>query len=366
MAFWHNVADNINREAKKYTTLFLPEYRVDIGGDRTPINTGEAYCRIWLVEMRLAKDVDWFKQRYPVVHTAVRFNHGGKSITIPYIAAPGNLKELATDNLDKVIQYNYPLTPLFPFNQGLVELQAGLFSMAVSDFIGNFIKTMGRFSQLLPVPELSKVLNLADPVYRGIEDLLDIGERRLELGYQQTFADADGGGSNLLREGYFVAILAAEQQINSEQLCIVNDSLKVASPGKTKVFVREAKPLEGYTYMLFCLEKRTAQDWESLSNIKELVEQAQDAVFTGKYEAVKTLLLPAIKAAIYRSPDIVKSDRRKMLLKIEDYLQELGLQAGNVQRKSLFSIMQRPVPSVNAEKEAELVVLENLFSKSKN
>ncbi len=361
MKLWQNFADNVNREAKKYTTLFLPEYRVDVDGDRSPINAGEAYCRIWLVEMRLAKDVDWFKQRYPVVHTAVRFNHSGKPVTIPYIAAPGNLKELAADNLDKVIQYNYPLTPLFPFNQGLVELQAGLFSMAASDPIGKFIKTMGRFSQLLPVPELSKVLNLADPVYRGIEDLLDIGERRLELGYQQTFSDADGGGSNLLREGYFVAILAAEQEINSEQLCIVNDSLKVGYPGKTKVFVREAKPLEGYSYMLFRLEKRTAQDWESLTSIKELVEQAQDAVFDAKYEAVKILLLPAIKAAIYRSPDIVKSDCKKMVLKIEDYLQELGLQAGKVQRKSLFSIMQRPLPAVDAEKEAELTVLEKLF-----
>ena len=176
MNLWQNFADKVSPEAKKYTTLFLPEdrvHRLDTGGDGTPIRAGEAYCRIWLVEMRLAKDVDWFKQRYPVVHAAVRFHHGGKAVTIPYIAAPGNLKELATDNLDKVIQSNYPLTPLFPFNQGLVELQAGLFSMVASDSISKFIKTMGQFSKLLPVPELSKVLNLAEPVYQGIEDLLD-------------------------------------------------------------------------------------------------------------------------------------------------------------------------------------------------
>ena len=113
--------------------------------------------------------------------------------------------------------------------------------------------------------------------------------------------------------------------------------------------------------MLFRLEKRTAQDWESLTSIKELVDQAQDAVFAGKYEAVKTLLLPAIKTAILRSPDVAKADRKSMVLKIEDYLQELGLQAGNVQRRSLYSIMQRPLPEVDAQMQGELSALEKLF-----
>ncbi|MBW4595514.1 MAG: hypothetical protein KME46_22065 [Brasilonema angustatum HA4187-MV1] len=361
MKLWQTIADNFSSEAKKYKTPFLPEYRVDVSYDANPIKAGEAYCRIWLVEMRLAQGVEWFKQRYPVVHASARFNHGSQVVTIPYLAAPGNLKDLGTDNLDKVIQYNYPLTPLFPFNQGLVELQAGLFSMAASDSIDKFTKTMGRFSQLLPVPELSSVIKLAEPVYRGIEDLLDIGERRLDLGYQQTFSDASGGGSNILQAGYFAVILAEEHQFNDDTLCIVNDSLQVSSPGTTKMFVRDRKPLEGYSYMLFRLEKRTAQDWESLTSLKELVDQAQNAIYANKYEAVKTFLLPAIKMAIYRSPDVVKSDRKSMVLKIEDFFQELGLQATSVQKRSLYSIMQRPLPLVDAQKEAELAALEKLL-----
>ncbi|MFB2837802.1 hypothetical protein [Floridanema evergladense] len=361
MNLWPNLAENVNSEARKYTTIFLPEYRVDESYDATPIPAGEVYCRIWLVEMRLAKDVDWFKHRYAVVHAAVRFHHGGEAVTIPYMAGPGHLKELATENLDRVIQYNYPLTPLFPFNQGLVELQAGLFSVAANDPIGKFIKTIGRFSDLLPVPELSKVIKLAEPVYRAIEDLLDIGERRLELGYQQTFSEAGGGGNNTLRAGYFAAILAPDNEINSTQLCIVNDSLKVGSPGTTRVFMRDSKPLEGYTYMLFRLEKRITQDWESLTSIKELVDQAQIAINEGKYEAVKSFLLPAIKTAIYRSPDVAKADRRQMVLKIEDFLRELGLQASSVPSRSLFSIMQRPVPPVDTQTEVDLAALEKLF-----
>lgn len=361
MYLFTKFSENINREAPKYKNFFLPKHRVDVDYDDTPISAGEAYCRIWLVEMRLAKDVEWFKQRYPLVHAAVRFNHGGKSTTIPYLATPGKLQELTKDNLDKVIQCNYPLTGLFPFNDGLMELQAGLFSVVASDSIGKFIKTIGRFSELLPIPELSSVLKLAEPVYKGIEDLFDIGERRLELGYQETFSEANGGGSNSLRAGYFTVILAEENKINSDNLCVVNDSLYHGSPGITKVFIRDSKPIEGYSYMLFRIEKRNAQDWESLTSIKELVNKAQNAVIDGKDEIVKTVLLPDIKAAIYSSADVAKADRPKMVLKIREHLRELGLQSAKVQKRSLYSIMQRPLPQVDAATESELKVLEEFF-----
>jgi hypothetical protein len=364
MNIFQNLSETFSREAKKYKTIFLPKYRVDIDCDDTPIRAGDAYCRIWLEDMNLAKDVDWFKQRYPVVHAAVRFHYDSKLVTIPFLAAPGQLKDLGSNNLDKVIQDRYPLTPLFPFNQGLVEFQAGLFSIASSDSIGKFIETMGRFAKLLPVPQLSSVLNLAEPVYRGIEDLLDIGERRLELGYQQTFSDADGGSSNFLREGYFAVILAEEHEINSENLCVVNDNLRLGSPGTTKVFVRDSKPFKGYSYMLFRIEKRKQQDWESLTTIKELVAKAQDAVLSAEYEKVKQFIIPAIQAEVYRSSDITKADRSQMIRKIKDFLQELGLQGAKVQKRSLYSIMQRPLPQVDPETEAELASLEQLFQQN--
>lgn len=361
MNLWQNFSEMFRRDSPKYQALFLPEYRIDVDYDPTPINAGEAYCRLWLVEMRLARDVDWFRERYPVVHAAIRFNHGGKSVTIPYLAEPGHLQELSKENLNKVIQCNYPLTPLFPFKDCLVELQAGLFSMVNSDPISKFIKTMGRFSELLPVPELSTVLKLAEPVYRGIEDLIGAGEGQLELGYQQTFSAAGGGGDNDLKPGYFVAILAEENQINPDTLCVVNGSLKVGTPGKTKVFMRDSKSLEGYSYMLFRIEKRADQDWESLTQIKELVYQAQDAVFNCEYDKVKTFLLPVIEATIFRSPDLIKIDRRNMVLKIRSHLGEIGLQGVTVQKQSLNFIMQRPLPAVDTETEVELAVLDKLF-----
>lgn len=362
MGLFQKIGDKFSHESIKYKTVFLPDYRVDVNYDSTPIKAGESYCRIWLADVNLEKDVEWFKTRYPVVHAAVRFHHGNEIITIPYITEPGHLKSLGSTDLGKVIQSNYPITPLFPFNQGLVELQAGLFSMISDDATSKFIKVMGRFSELLPIPELSSVVKLAEPVYQGIEELLNIGDRQLELVYQQAFTDADGGGSNVLKAGYFAVILAEEHQFNSDSLCVVNDSLQLGSPGKTKIFLRDSKPLTGYSYMLFRIEKQTQQDWESLTKIKELVDLAQDVVSNGKYEEVKATLIPAIRTAIMRSPDIAKSDRKPMILKIEETLKESGLQSARGQRRSLYSIMQRPLPTIDAATEAELASLEKVFA----
>jgi hypothetical protein len=114
--------------------------------------------------------------------------------------------------------------------------------------------------------------------------------------------------------------------------------------------------------MLFRIEKQSQQDWESLTKIKELVYLAQDAVNNGKYEEVKTILMPAIKMAIVRSHDIAKIDRQPMIAKIEATLEESGLQAAGEQRRSLYSIMQRSLPNIDAATEAELVSLEKLFA----
>jgi len=60
------------------------------------------------------------------------------------------------------------------------------------------------------------------------------------------------------------------------------------------------------------------------------------------------------------SPDVAKSDRKPMVFKIEDYLREIGLQSKG-ERRSLYSIMQRPLPPIDDETEAELRSLETLF-----
>jgi hypothetical protein len=329
---------------------------------------GDAYCQISLVEMRLAKGVEYFTKRYPVVHTTIGFIHGNQETVIPYLAGPGFLKELSRDNLDRIINRNHLLTPLFPFNRGEVKLQAGLFSTKASDPIEKFINTLGRFSDLISVPELSKVSSFAKPVLQGIEDLLGVGEGRLELGYHQTFTEVKGGGSNILRSGYFVAILAEADEIKEETLCVINDELCVGRAGEGKEFLSNHKSFNGYSYMLFRITRRTDQDWESLTEIQNLVYEAHELLVKGLAKPnviskVKEKLIPHIKITIFRSPDIATKDKRAMVVRIEDELRQYGLESrcGKHVKPSLRKIMRRPMPDIRPEMQEELDELEMLF-----
>ncbi|QTA82864.1 Uncharacterized protein dnl_52490 [Desulfonema limicola] len=279
MNFRELILNDFSQNAKQHSVVNFNPEQTDSDYDPAPFEPGQSYCRIWLVEMCLQKNMEFFKTRYPVVHSAIRFNHGDHEVAIPYIAGPGFLKELAQENLDRIIQLNHALTPLFPFNHGTVELQAGLFSMEASDWINKFINTLGRFSKLLPVPELSSVMHLAAPVYSGIEDLMGISGSRLELGCRQTFSSTSRG--NMLKPGYFAVILADQEEVENLHLCIVSDQLRAWQPKEGQKSGTRHKPLEGYSYMLFHIEKRDCQEWEALTRIKNLVDQAVDAVLNG-------------------------------------------------------------------------------------
>src|SRR5262245_15397981 len=139
MNLWDRVGKAFRDNAKKYKTPIFATSSAAVEKDTS-------YCRLWLVEMRLAKGVDWFQDRYPVVYSAVRYIYGGEPVTVPYIAGREYFQTLTDRNVDRVVQINRPLTPLFPFKGGLVELEAGLFSMRASDPIGKFIAALERLT----------------------------------------------------------------------------------------------------------------------------------------------------------------------------------------------------------------------------
>ena len=83
---------------------------------------------------------------------------------ITRVAGASLLPDLSTDNLDRVIGLNYPMTPLVPFNGGTVSLSAGLLAIAGKNDVKSFLKVLGDFSNLLMVPQLSAALTIATPL----------------------------------------------------------------------------------------------------------------------------------------------------------------------------------------------------------
>src|SRR4051812_6091982 len=104
MSIWDTAVSLFRDNQAKYRNVFFDKEHAPGTYDDKPVEAGSAYCRIWLQEMRLARGVDWFKTRYPMVYAATRYEYGSQTVTVPYVGGLDFFKELSADNLDKVIQ----------------------------------------------------------------------------------------------------------------------------------------------------------------------------------------------------------------------------------------------------------------------
>ncbi len=296
-----------NRNAKKY--MYVPidfSHVKDATYSVEPLEAGKNYFRLWLNEMCLAKDREWFKSLYPVVHSIIRIQFGKQEISLPYVAGSLNLSDVNFSNLDKVIQLNHPMTSLMPFNGGAVEVAAGILAMQGEDYLNKFIKVMGDFSSILVVPQLSTALNVAGPIAKGVEELLGVSNGDMHLGLHQSFVGKGGGSTNCLKAGYIAAILAEEEELDTNGLWVTNDRLRYGTSAD------DSEPLTGFTYMLFQIESREERDdMDGLTNITEPFNEAISALMNGEEERSKTLLRTCIAAAM-TSPDLTKADRRRV------------------------------------------------------
>ncbi len=309
MSFWDTITTLIGWDATKYQYFYIPTEQVEnpapsIG---TVVESGKHYFQVFLSEMYLKKHREWFKTWYPVVHTQIELQFGTQIVELPHVAGPLQLEGVKETTLENVVQLNHALTPLLPFNGGLVKLVSVLLAMEGKNTLQSFVKVMGDFSKLLIVPEVSAALNLALPLANGVQDLLSGTNREIDLGLHQSFTGAGGGGANVLRSGYYVVLKAEAGQYQSNLFQIRNDRLFYGPTATSK------QPLTGVTYMLFRVDARTERDdWASLSTIKKAFLEALKALEGGNPEGAKTLLRKAL-FQVRASDDLTKADQNRVV-----------------------------------------------------
>jgi hypothetical protein len=358
VSLWDVVTGWVSRDAQRYVYAAVGQDRV-LGAAYEPsaLQARRDYFRLWLVEMCLKRDRAWFVSWHPAVHSIVRFQFGSRQTDIPGIAGESSLLDVDRKNLDRVIQLNYPMTTLLPYNGGTVELTAGLLAMEGTDLIAGFIKTMGNFANLLMMPQLSAAVSVATPIAAGVEQLLKNANGGLHLGLHQAFA-GEGGGANEFRPGYLVVVLATEKQVKPGELWVKDGRLHMGRSGD------ELQPLSGFAYMLFRIEKRADRDdWEGLTAIRDPYNSALGALEQQDGQRAETFFRVAVAEAL-RSPDLTQADRIRVARALKDEFdqaKELGLGAIPVERPTLTTAMAR---SISADQALALGVptFDELFS----
>jgi len=306
----------IDQDADHLLYVALPPERTTSARDGT-IRAREHYVRLWLTEMFLAKDRRWFREWHPAVHALVRTRYGDEEVEVPYIAGPMKLPGLDEAGLGRTLHLNHALTPLMPYGGGSVELAAGLLAMKGSSDVSRLIGTLGRFADLLMIPQLSSALQVAGPLADSIEGLLSSGSGKLDLGLHQTLVSEGGGGANILQEGYFAVIRGSERDLDPDRLWVVDDRLRQGPS------LRDSAPLTGYSYMLFRMERREERDaWSGLTRINEPYRRALTAFEERDAERGAAYMRQAVFASL-DEPALTWIDGRRIAERLQHELEWL-------------------------------------------
>jgi hypothetical protein len=181
--------------------------------------------------------------------------------------------------------------------------------------VDSFISVLGGFANLLNVPQLSAVINIAQPLSTGIQRLFGVGADHLHLGFYSSYAAGE------LRDGYIAVIRATEGQLDRQSLWVSGDQLCI---GENK-FPNSNPPLTGFDYMLIrveLLEKR--DDWEQLTSIAQPLAAAfkslSQPIPTAESQALQQVRQALVAA--YEAPELTVADRVQVIEKIKTRFKE--------------------------------------------
>lgn len=255
-----------------------------------------SYFRLWLADMSLARDRDWFVNRYPAVHAAVRLRFaGGEPVTFATLSRP------ATDAIGRGVFQNFPLTPPLPYQGGTIEIEAGLTALKSSNPAIAGFETLCDLSGLIG-PPLTQALGIARIVATGGAKMRAAAGARALLGLHYGFAPI-GADDTAIRPGYRALVKATEDEIDPAALRVENGRLRVLRGG-------ESKPLVKHDYMLFRIESQRERDNWKLPQVDELIRSAKQAHFRGERRTCRGYRAAAI-TAVMTSADPTAEDQQR-------------------------------------------------------
>ena len=76
---WTTVKGWADKNAQTFVCAYIPKERTDLSDSVDTIKGYRDYFRIWLSQMYLAKEKEWFTDWYPAVHTSIELKFASRT-----------------------------------------------------------------------------------------------------------------------------------------------------------------------------------------------------------------------------------------------------------------------------------------------
>lgn len=226
-----------------------------------PFGVGQDYVVLRLAEMYLKTIRVLWREYYPVVHAFVAYGDPAAQRTMTTIAGPGQLKDLGTPNLDRLIGLAYRLAGPIVYDGQDLDLLAGLYAVSAKDGAKPLIDTLSQLSGI--VPGLAQANTVAGILKSGVEGLLGLGDTELTLGVRDSLRLPGTGQGRPAKPGFLAAINAPQSELGAAELWI-RDGRLYQGPNPPS-----ARPFESHDMMLFELHRgpSRAAVWATLPGL---------------------------------------------------------------------------------------------------
>ncbi|NKL24764.1 hypothetical protein [Rhizobium leguminosarum] len=335
------------RDGKSLGHVWIPDGHV-VDANNQPVEfpksyaVEDAYVMISLAEMFLKRTRVLWREFYPVVHSFITYGNPQAPLTVGTVAGPGQLKDIGTANLDKVIPLAFPLAGPIVYDGQNIEALLGLYAVPAKDGAAILINTLSQLSSI--VPQLAAATQVAGVLKTGTEQMLGIDGTQLKLGLHNSFFPPTGGQGFIARPGFAVAVSKAANEVDANQLWVVNGRLKV---GRNPV---SAQAPEEFDYMLiqFYAGPPRVNIWGTIPSLADhtpAFENALKADAADRKTAVN-LAFSVFEAELAKSRDLTKSDKGAVRALVAQNLKD---RVAALEKGSLFELKSGGTETVEAE-----------------
>jgi hypothetical protein len=307
MSLWNSIHGLFTSARQQLTEHTVTAGHTDRGGDSVAGRSEQHYFRVKLAQMFLRRESAFFTTYYPLAYSTVSALFNGEPHEVSNVADASRLT-LQQDRRGDYVAKNFVLSPLMPFGGGNVRIAASLHAVQGRHDLAALADTLGGFAELLIVPELAAAIRIARPLAAGLQKAFADAGASAHLVYANSFVGQGSvpGSATYLHDGYIAVIRAPRGEVNVADLHVVSDELR------TGPSLQEAVPFVDHDFMLIHIEVREDRDdFNQLRAIREPFDAALNAVQLGD-QAQADALYRATIAAVLRSPELTKADRRRV------------------------------------------------------
>ena len=254
----------------------IPDANLPGSVDTGPLEPNQSYVVLRLSEMFLRDRRVLWRTMYPVVHAYVE--HGG--LDYSEVAGPGQLKELGSANLDRVVGLSYPLTDVIVYDGTDLDLLIGLYAVPSGDAAALLLDSLAKLSAIAGI-SVEVAGQVANVVKSGVEGMLQIDGTTLQLGVRDTWrrnppdAADPFPTSKTAKAGFFVAMDAPAGRFRFSDLFVHEGRLLA---GRS---VGTGAHFDACDYMLLEIERREERsDWRMLPEIARAEKEFDEVIRT--------------------------------------------------------------------------------------